>query len=483
MSPAPVVHTTDGDVRGISGFDTQQFLGIPFAQPPIGALRFAAPVPAVPWTGVRDATHLALPCAAEISGDGPRSTNEDCLYLNVYRPSDATPGAALPVMVFVHGGGNFSGSTRIYDGVRMAEVGHAVVVIAAYRLGVFGSLALPSLGAAAGTQMLRDHLAALQWVHDNIAAFGGSPADVTVSGESSGGTDVCTLLAAPAAAGLFRQAIVQSGLCSGGPFGGPTLAVARAAATTLAHTLRCDHGDVADCLRALPAGEVLDAWHGPNGTASGTTLAPESLTDAFAHGHINPVPLLIGFNRDEWWGFELALYPLSDAGYRHAAATQFGDRAAAALTLYPAANYPHREYAFGAAVGDAMIICPALTVARTLSAFTHVSVYEFADRTAPPWHSLGFAQTVPPGYGGEAGHTAELDYLLNYAAAGRPLDAMQRRLGDAMIQWWVGFNRATPPQWPAFTAAEPMVTRFGADGASIDATTTLGAEHHCDLWR
>lgn len=139
-------------------------------------------------------------------------------YVNVYKPADAKPGAALPVMVFLHGGGNVSGSSTIYDGVRMAEVAHAVVVIPANRLGVFGSLALPSSGANGGTFILQDNLAALRWVKRNVAAFGGNPADVTVSGESSGGTNVCVLLASPAAAGLFHQAIVQSGLCNAGPF-------------------------------------------------------------------------------------------------------------------------------------------------------------------------------------------------------------------------------------------------------------------------
>ena len=153
------------------------------------------------------------------------------MYLNVYRPVTAAPGTALPVMVFFPGGGNFSGSTTIYDGVRMAEVAHAIVVIAAYRLGVFGSLALPRQARPVGTFILQDNLAALHWVHRNIAAFGGNAHDVTVSGQSSGGTDVCDLVASPAAAGLFHQAIVQSGLCNGGPFEVSDLARAQTTAT------------------------------------------------------------------------------------------------------------------------------------------------------------------------------------------------------------------------------------------------------------
>jgi para-nitrobenzyl esterase len=479
---APVVATDSGEVRGIEGFATQAFLGIPFAAPPVGERRWEAPAPVRRWSGVRDATHLAQPCAAQISGDGPRIANEDCLYLNLYRPNDAMPGEALPVMVFLHGGGNFSGSTRIYDGVRMAEVGHAIVVIAAYRLGIFGSLALPELGRSSGTFMLEDHLAALHWVQRNIAAFGGDPHDVTLSGQSSGGTDVCNLIAAPAAAGLFRQAIVQSGLCSGGTFEGPSLPVAEKKGADVARGLGCMGTHVVACLRSKSTGALLDAWKGPSGSAYGSPLLPISAPVAFATGAFNRVPVLIGFTRDEWWSFEHALYPLSEDGYRKQLAATFRDRAAHVAALYPTANYPHREYALGAAVGDSLIICPALKTAATLSHVTSVSVYQFADRTVPPWKSLGIAQTRPPGYDPGAGHTADLEYLLNYQAAEGPLDATQRRLGDRMIEYWVGFNRAQPSLWPTFHADAPSALEFGAHGESIAPNPTVGAEHHCGFW-
>ncbi len=196
-----VVHLDAGAVRGVRGWATVSYLGIPFAAPPVGTRRWLPPDPPAAWSGVRDATHHALPCATEGFGDGPRTTNEDCLYLDVYQPATAQPGARLPVMVFIHGGGNLSGSTTIYDGVRMAEITHAVVVMPAYRLDVFASLALPRAGTNGGTLILQDNLAALRWVRRNIAAFGGNANDVTVSGESSGGTNTCNLIASPAAAG------------------------------------------------------------------------------------------------------------------------------------------------------------------------------------------------------------------------------------------------------------------------------------------
>ena len=483
--PNPVVRIDGGAVRGLGGWSTKAFLGIPFAAPPTGAARWMPPAKPASWTGVRDATHLAQPCATEGFGDGPRTTNEDCLYLNVYAPKIAKPGDALPVMVFLHGGGNFSGSTTIYDGVRMAEITHAIVVIAAYRLGVFGSLALPSMGPAGGTFILQDNLAALRWVRRNVAAFGGNPHDVTLSGESSGGTDVCNLIASPAAAGLFRQAIVQSGICSSTTFfDGPSLAAAQAAATAYATALGCTSGDLAACLRAKSASAVLDAWKAASGSAYGGPLLPMSSGAAFASGHINAVPLLIGFNRDEWWSFEHGLYPLDDAGLQKQFTANFGDRGAAVAALYPAANYPHREYALGAAVGDSLIICPSIHIANELSAHVPVSVYEFADRTAPPFKSLNpaNAQPRPPGYAGGAGHTAELEYLYAYQSAEGPLDQTQRRLGDAMIERWVAFNRARPSRWPAYTVQHPMVEQIGADGSSFLMKTTTAAAHHCDFW-
>jgi para-nitrobenzyl esterase len=478
------VRTDRGWVRGLTGWATQSFLGIPFAAPPVGDARWTAPGTVIAWSGVRDATKLAEPCATEGFGDGPRTTNEDCLYLNVYRPALAKPGAMLPVIVFFPGGGNFSGNTNIYDGVRMAEVAHAIVVIAAYRLGVFGSLALPSAGTSGGTFILQDNLAALRWVRRNIAAFGGNAHDVTASGQSSGGTDVCNLIASPAAAGLFRQAIVQSGLCNGGPLEAPQLATAQTAATAYATSLGCMGSDVAACLRAKPAGVLLDAWKATSGTAYGGPLLPRSSAAAFASGHFNKVPLLIGFTRDEWWSFEYGLYPLSADGLQKQFATNFGDGAVTVARLYPEANFSHREFALGAAVGDSLLICPAIKLASEISAFVPVSAYEFADRSAPAFKSLNPAnlQPRPAGYVAGAGHTAELQYLYAYQSAEGPLDATQRALGDAMIARWVAFDRAMPSVWPAFSATHPVVVRIGADGSNWTNSTGVGADHHCDFW-
>jgi carboxylesterase type B len=210
---APVVPTDRGLVQGKTAEGTDQFLGIPYAAPPAGSLRWAAPQPAQRWHGIRQATSYGGRCAQLASGNGPRVDNEDCLYLNVYTP----PGhhGRLPVLFMIHGGGLTTGAGDQHDGSLIVNTDHIVVVSVNYRLSVFGFLNVPGLGGPAltgsGNYGLLDQEAALRWVHRNIAAFGGDPAKVTIDGESAGGWSVCALMTSPPARGLFRGAIMQSG--------------------------------------------------------------------------------------------------------------------------------------------------------------------------------------------------------------------------------------------------------------------------------
>jgi len=477
----PVVRLDSGEVRGVEGFATQAFLGVPFAAPPVGALRWKAPEQVEAWAGMRDATHLAQPCAAPLSGDGLKSLSEDCLYLDVYRPSGVKAGEKLPVMVFLHGGGNIWGSPNIYDGVRMAEVGHAVVVVPAYRLNAFGLLALPSMGENAGTFLLQDQLAALKWVARNVGAFGGDAMDVTVSGQSAGAGDTCALVASPAAAGLFRQAIVQSGSCETGD----SMAQAEATGEAFAKKLGCDGKDAEACLKAKTVDEILAAWSqepSAKGAAPyGGPLLPIGVGEAVASGKINKVPVLIGFAEDELWPFQHGLYPLSEEGYQKQLADDFQGRAAKVAELYPETAFPHREYVLGAELGDETFICPALASASVLAKSTRVSVYEFADRTVPPFKSLGPPIPRPAGYNPGAFHTSELQYLYNYQSAEGPLSETQRRLGDKMIKLWVGFNRGKNDGWPLY-GQDKMVMRLGADGVSIAPSNAVYENHKCSFW-
>ena len=215
-----IVSTAQGQLEGAQSGDIIRFLGVPFAAPPVGDLRFQPPAPVAPWDGVRPALAHGARSWQESAGvtamlgDDASGTDEDCLYLNVFTP--ACDDARRPVMVWIHGGGfvNGSGSTPWYDGSALAARGDVVVVTINYRLGALGFLWLGDLDPrlrSSGVNGLLDQAAALQWVHDNIAAFGGDPESVTIFGESAGAMSVSTLLALPAARGLFHRAIAQSG--------------------------------------------------------------------------------------------------------------------------------------------------------------------------------------------------------------------------------------------------------------------------------
>jgi para-nitrobenzyl esterase len=488
----PRVKVDGGSLAGSSADGVARYLGIPFAAPPIGDLRWRAPASIRAWTGDRDATHSAIRCSAGVAGDGVRLLNEDCLYVDVYAPDDVKPDERLPVMVYLHGGGNVSGSPDIYDGSRMARVGRAIVVIPAYRLGIFGLLALPGLthesaDRASGDYGLLDQIAALKWVKQNIGSFGGNPDDVTLLGQSAGGTNACDLLVSPAATGLFARVIIQSGLCT------MPIALKQAEDDGLAFAAKqgcADPETAAACLRGKDGGALMDAWS-PGGLGLGQTpvggdVLPEKPYEAMLSGKFPHVPVLVGFAQDEWWPFEHGLYPLSEAGYREKVAQQFGAKAEAVLAKYPAANFPHNEYALGAVIGDRLIICPSFSIADALAQTSPVSMYEFADRSVPPFKSLGSKQNLPPGYNPGAFHTAELQYLLGYKAAVRPLDAGQTALADRLIQLWVGFgrpDRAESKTWPAYDAKKRTLLKINAqaDGGPAAFADSF-ASHQCDYW-
>lgn len=221
------ITTADGAVRGLRGRRVSRWRSIPFAAPPVGELRFRAPQPVQPWTGVRDATHFGFAAMQHRRGAqiGPRQqqpTGEDCLTLNVTAPNKPA-ATARPVMVFIHGGGYLLGTSalRLYSGSRLALLGDVIVVSVNYRLGAFGYVDFSEYSTPAhrfdNNLGLRDQVAALEWVRDNIAAFGGDPGNVTIFGESAGAHAVLALMATPAAAGLFHRAISQSPPADWGP--------------------------------------------------------------------------------------------------------------------------------------------------------------------------------------------------------------------------------------------------------------------------
>ena len=189
------------------------FLGIPYGAPPVGDKRWRAPQPAESWTDIREAKAFGAYCAAAASPNGARSEAEDCLFINVWRPSDVSADAKLPVYVFIHGGGFINGSSNQADMTEIVEKTDVVGISFNYRLGALGFFSHPDIVKDLGDFGLMDQQAALRWVHDNIAVFGGDPTRVTIGGESAGGYSVCAHLAAPGSAGLFAQAMMQSGSC------------------------------------------------------------------------------------------------------------------------------------------------------------------------------------------------------------------------------------------------------------------------------
>ena len=254
--PDPVVATKEGPVQGVITGGVTKFLGIPYAEPPVGALRWQPPKDVSPWTTVREATEFAPICALVTTlgvFSGAPNNNEDCLYLNVFTP-DVNPSARLPVIVWIHGGGNVDGETPGYDGGKLAAQGKTVVVTMAYRLNLMGFLAHPALdneGHLFGNYGILDQQAVLKWVARNIEAFGGDKNNVTVGGQSAGAVDTGIHMLSPLAAGLFHRGICQS-FCPA--FTLPTRAQGEATGVAFrSRRLRLRHpAEVAQCLRNLP---------------------------------------------------------------------------------------------------------------------------------------------------------------------------------------------------------------------------------------
>ncbi|WP_051466591.1 carboxylesterase/lipase family protein [Actinomadura oligospora] len=499
-SPAATVRTDHGVVRGSTVDGVDKFLGVPFAAPPVGDRRFAAPAPARRWNGVRQATSYGPACAQLASGNGPRSDAEDCLYANVFRPAGAR--GRLPVLFFIYGGGLQNGGAQQYDGAKLAADNHVVVVTANYRLNAFGLLALAGPGGGSGggsgrgglggDYSLLDQQAALRWTGANAAAFGGDPRAVTVGGESAGAVSVCAHLAAPGSAGLFRAAIMQSGSCASTP-----RAQAEPAGAAFARSVGCaDPATMVACLRAKPAAELLDASAETNfGLVSGGGPLPTAPADAVAAGRIQRVPMIFGVNHDEGRTFALD-WDRTPASYREFVTDTFGARAPEVFKRYPLSDYsgPYAPtYAIAAILTDSGLIadiggCPTLKLARRLSAATRAHMYQFDDR-----HFPGLTPGTPPGYEWGAPHAGELPYLFPSFDNGTPITpyftAAQRTLADDMSHYWGSFVRRTTPnasrhhlaRWPGLPSGAMLSLRPGGRSTPI-SLAAYRAQHQCDFW-
>ncbi|MDJ0390977.1 carboxylesterase family protein [Roseomonas sp. E05] len=499
------IATTLGPVRGVAAPGGQAFLGIPFAAPPTGALRWRPPQPPAPWQAPRDATRLGNTCLQNFGIDyvlGDHSTwwikgEEDCLNLNVYAPAEARPGARLPVMVWLYGGTLVLGSNRQYDPSRLAQAQGVIVVVPNYRLGTLGFLSHPALRAEAGGAAnlgLLDQQAALRWARDNIAGFGGDPANVTLFGESAGSWSACFQLAAPGAAGLFQRAILQSGICTL-PTSAAPVAEADAAGLELAASLGCGDPETATaCLRRLPARRLAGTparTTGPVGPRSwspvtGDAVLPLAPQEAFATGRFHRVPVLNGTNRDEGRLFSLLLRLIgelySEKSYRAQVSRLLGAQAPAVLPAYGEDTpIPQR---FAALVTDGLFTCPALRLNRMLAAHVPVHAYEFADREAvsrlPP---LPFLPPLGAYHAGEVAYVFQAPWILADPAGFTP---SQRVLSDRMQRAWGGFAHGEAPgapglpTWPRFEPEGGQVLSLEPEGSRLRGD--LAAARRCPLW-
>jgi para-nitrobenzyl esterase len=476
----PTATTETGTLRGVSLDGVQRFLGVPYAAPPVGALRWAPPQPATGWTGERDASRAGARCPQAAQGAIPRSEIEDCLTLNVYRPA-APATQPRAVFLYVHGGGATNGAGIDHDGSALAERGDIVVVTINYRLGALGFLNHPALTGAdgqAGNYALLDIEAALRWTARNIAAFGGDPAKVTIGGESAGGTVLCPLLASPSAKGLFRAAIISSYDCLHDV---DTWAPSQVRGLTVAARVNC--ADAA-CLRALPAGRLVDI----SGFAAPHVGGPGAIDavafDRIARGDWNPVPVLLGANLDEgriagpgYLGFDEAAYA---AWLRKLVPEAFAREIEKA---YPAKG-PAAD-AVSAVMTDSGMRgfggCTSLALAHAMSDAAPVYYYQFED-PAPPFDLRA------DGFRFGAAHSSELSYLWPggaFAERTARLTQDQRPLSDRMIAYWSAFVRDGAPGggWPKMKGKGGSFLGLRPGAADkVRTTADFDREHNCALW-
>ena len=470
---AQTVRTEGGVLASTTADGLAVYKAIPFAAPPVGDLRWRAPAPAAPWTGVRSAQAFAPACMQHSAaypdfGIPALSVSEDCLYLNVWTPAKR-PGERLPVMVWIHGGSFTSGGTAIplYSGEHLARRG-VVVVSVAYRLGALGLMASPELsaegGGASGNWGLMDQIAGLKWVKRNIAAFGGDPRRVTVFGESAGAISVSMLAASPAARGLFQRAISESG-GSFGPLkrekdeGGAIVAPLNVAEAQGAAFLKgMGVAGVAEA-RKLPAEAVLKAGGEFWPALDGRVIAGDPYA-LYAAGRYNDTPVLIGTNADEG---ALFVPGAKAADYQARVRAGYGVWADRILAAYPGATDAQALRSGRDLLRETIFAWPTWTWARLQAKTGHgaVFVYDFAHR--PPYPSPAFTRD----WG--ATHGAEIAYVLGtfeampfMAAAG----ADDHALAERMQAYWVNFARTGDPngpglpRWPAFTTAAPVEMHF-----------------------
>ncbi|MBA3500574.1 MAG: carboxylesterase family protein [Myxococcota bacterium] len=469
------VKTDSGVILGVEqAGDVRAWLGVPYAAPPVGDLRWKRPQRAVPWDGVLDTVQVGIQCPQTFSIGGPGG-DEDCLFVNVWSPSGASK---LPVMLWLHGGAFIfgSGGDSYYSGRYLAETYNVIVITVNYRLGALGFLAHPALTSedpsypSSGNYGLEDQFVALEWVQRNAKAFGGDPSRVLLFGESAGGFSTCAHYVSPRTSGLFHAAISQSGLC-GGKISEPTLAVAEAAGVKTGEALGCPGTgpSAAACMRAKSTDALLDATEitppnmqppgGPFYVGGENVLSTipnvdgvvlkQTLRDAFASGDFEKRPLMIGANRDEGTLFHSSFFAMevtSEAEYRAALERRFGAANVDAIVAkYPLASYPTPNRALAEITGDAFFVCSTRHAARG------------AARAGSPVYLYSFDRVPESAFLPDLGvfHSSEIPFIFGTDGA-YPLariGAGASGFAAAVQQIWTQFATTGDPGWERYDEA------------------------------
>jgi para-nitrobenzyl esterase len=474
------VHVANGVLEGVISADdkVRTFKGIPYAAPPVGPLRWKDPQPAAAWEGIRQASEYGARCMqGSIYADmvfhdnGP---SEDCLYLNLWMPAHPAT-TRLPVMVWIYGGGFAAGSTSEprQDGGNLSKQG-VMVVSMNYRLGIFGFFSHPELTKesgheASGNYGLLDQVAALRWVHDNIAAFGGDPENVTIFGQSAGSSSVSALVASPLAKGLIQRAIGESGSVFNSSREFRTLAASEEANVHFAQDALGTSSLAA--LRSKPAADLLSAALQHKDVRFSMIVdgyfLPESPYAIYSAGKQSHVPLLAGFNADE--GSARAIFGKTEPTPANLAAQlrdSFQGRADEAMQLYPATSEEQAKRAAGELSRDKGVGYAMWKWLALQSKTAHVATYRYQfDRARP----------LPPGSNGDlhprAYHSAEIEYVFSVLPhTANPWPAEDRKISELMSTYWANFaktgdpNGSGLPKWPAYNSGDACeVMHFGSD--------------------